>query len=120
MGYPDVVYRLKKSLYGLKQAGRSWYRLIRSILVALGFTPTPQDKCVFIKRMSEHGLQDIYLVLYVDDMLLMHNNLQVMAQNLQELVISLNDHMKEVKVNRETEPFEFLGFMIDREKEEEN
>jgi hypothetical protein len=111
MRYPDVVYRLK-SLYGLKQAGRSWYRLIRSILVALDFTPTPQDKCVFVKRMSEHGLQDTYLVVHVDDMLLINNNRQIM----EEFIAALNHHLKQVKVNRETEQFEFLGVTIDRER----
>ena len=44
------IYRLKKSLYGLKQSGRIWNKLIDEKLRAVGFVPIDEDACVYIRR----------------------------------------------------------------------
>ena len=38
-GKEDLVYHLRKSLYGLKQSPRCWYKKLKVYLVRLGFTP---------------------------------------------------------------------------------
>ena len=56
--------RLRKSLYGLKQAGRKWYEALVRALVDLGFCITQVDPGVFYLQMEIHI---IILVIHVDD-----------------------------------------------------
>jgi len=65
--HPEFVYCLNKSLYGLKQAPRAWYSRFASYLLSLGFVEAKSDTLLFIYR---HGLYTIYLLLYVDDIVL--------------------------------------------------
>ncbi|KAI3770624.1 hypothetical protein L6452_01764 [Arctium lappa] len=61
--YPDRVYKLKKSLYGLHQAPRAWYDTLSSYLLENGFERGVIDKTLFIKKKKK----DILLVqIYVD------------------------------------------------------
>jgi hypothetical protein len=45
---PDLVYRLNRSLYGLKQVPMSWDSRFTSYLVSLGFVETKSDTSLFI------------------------------------------------------------------------
>ena len=60
--------RLKKSLYGLKQALRQWYKKLDSFMVEHGYDRTASDHCVFVKKFSDGEV--IIFLLYVDDMLI--------------------------------------------------
>nr|GEV88681.1 retrovirus-related Pol polyprotein from transposon TNT 1-94 [Tanacetum cinerariifolium] len=63
---PNHVYRLKKALYRLKQAPRTWYDLLSSFLLSQGFSKGTVDPTLFINRKGK----DILLVqIYVDDIL---------------------------------------------------
>ena len=62
--HPNFVCRLKKSLYGLKQAPRAWYSCFSSYLVSLGFVNAKTDTSLFVYH---RGGDTIYLLLYVDD-----------------------------------------------------
>ena len=62
------VCRLKKSLYGLKQSPRQWYKKFDSFMMSQNYTRSEYDHCVYFKKLS-NGMF-IILVLYVDDMLL--------------------------------------------------
>jgi len=53
-------------LYGLKQAGRCWYELLRGVLQALGFVQSDCDPCLFTHRDGSHVT---FLLVYVDDLL---------------------------------------------------
>ena len=64
-GDPGSVVRLVKSLYGLKQAGHDWNKLISGKLVKLGYSQLKCDSCLFIKRTQNNRV--IVLALYVDD-----------------------------------------------------
>ena len=56
---------LKKSLYGFKQAPRTWYDRINSFLYSLGFTKSKADSNLYYK--AEDG-NPVMLLLYVDDL----------------------------------------------------
>ena len=54
-----------KSLYGLKQASRSWHAPLTTCLKTLGFQQCLVDACVF--RLVEKGRVAIIEVVHVDD-----------------------------------------------------
>ncbi|SGZ11138.1 BQ5605_C107g13190 [Microbotryum silenes-dioicae] len=69
----DKVLRLRRSIYGLKQAGRIWNRHIDASLRDLGYTATGTDHCVYSRlddRQRPH-----YIALYVDDLLMISPDL---------------------------------------------
>jgi hypothetical protein len=64
---PDYVCRLNKSLYGLKQAPRAWHHRFASYLHSLGFVEAKSNASLFIYT---RGSDTLYLLLYVDDIVL--------------------------------------------------
>ncbi|GJR73937.1 retrovirus-related pol polyprotein from transposon TNT 1-94 [Tanacetum coccineum] len=61
--HPEKVYRLRKSLYGSKQALRAWYDELSKFLMSKGFTKGTIDPTLFMIRYEE----DILLVqVYAD------------------------------------------------------
>jgi hypothetical protein len=75
------VCKLKKSLYGLKQALRAWYGRIDSFLQSLGFSKSIEDPNLYIKIVKNHR---VILVLYVDDLFLTGEK-HLIAQTKREL-----------------------------------
>jgi len=64
--YPDHVYRLKKSLYGLKQAHRAWYDRLSNFLTENDFKRGQVDTTFFRRTLEK----DILVVkIYVDDII---------------------------------------------------
>ncbi|CAN1345666.1 Retrovirus-related Pol polyprotein from transposon TNT 1-94 [Linum perenne] len=64
--FPHHVYKLKKALYGLRQAPRVWYDRLSSYLLSNGFSRGTVDNTLFLKFHSS----DILLVqIYVDDII---------------------------------------------------
>ncbi|KAK1696743.1 hypothetical protein QYE76_013440 [Lolium multiflorum] len=66
-GKEDLVCKFKRSLYGLKQSARQWYKMFDSFMIAHKFKRSQYDSCVYIKFVNG---SPIYLLLYVDDMLI--------------------------------------------------
>jgi hypothetical protein len=67
-----LVCRLKKALYGTKQAGNLWNtELDTSLVTKLGFVRILADPCVYVLRESDNFL---IMGIHVDDGLLAHNN----------------------------------------------
>nr|GEW96505.1 hypothetical protein [Tanacetum cinerariifolium] len=48
--FPDRVYKVEKTLYGLHQAPRAWYETLSTYLLDNGFQRWKIDKALFIKR----------------------------------------------------------------------
>jgi transposase InsO family protein len=69
-GIPYVL-KLKKALYGTKQASRMWQLKLRSHLISnMGFTNSANDPCIFIRRWDDG---DVVIVgVYVDDLIVLH------------------------------------------------
>jgi hypothetical protein len=76
--------RLHKSLYGLKQAPRAWYTRLSDFLLSIGFLASKVDTFLFI---LSYGTNIFYLLVYVDDILLMGSN-SVMLHHLIQLLSS--------------------------------
>nr|GEV91020.1 retrovirus-related Pol polyprotein from transposon TNT 1-94 [Tanacetum cinerariifolium] len=64
----NKVCLLKKSLYGLKQSPRQWYRRFDEYMLSNGFKRSSYDICVYYRSYAPG--EYIYLLLYVDDMLI--------------------------------------------------
>ena len=65
---PGAVWRLLKSLYGLKQASRVWYKLLRKVLEALGFVRSDFDHALFVFNRPWSDTQVHCLIaMHVDD-----------------------------------------------------
>jgi hypothetical protein len=65
--HPAKVYRLKKSLYGLKQASRSWYNRIDTYLIKSGFGRSQNEPTLYTKIEQQGKI--LIVCLYVDDMI---------------------------------------------------
>ncbi len=57
--------KLKKSLYGLVQSARQWWKKFKENMKEIGFQASDIDPCLFIKE-KDNG-NKVYLILYVDD-----------------------------------------------------
>ncbi|KAK3002767.1 hypothetical protein RJ639_019013 [Escallonia herrerae] len=64
----DHVFLLKRSLYGLKQSPRQWYKLFDTFIVERRYTKSAYDSYVCYQRLADGSR--IHLLLYVDDMLI--------------------------------------------------
>ena len=49
---PDHVFKLKKALYGLKEAPRAWYERLSKFLLKQGFVRGKEDTTLFIKHKN--------------------------------------------------------------------
>ncbi|WVZ83622.1 LOW QUALITY PROTEIN: hypothetical protein U9M48_030750 [Paspalum notatum var. saurae] len=80
--YRRFVCRLNKSLYGLKQAPKAWYRRFASHLLSLGFQEAKSDTSLFV---FHRGADTVYLLLYVDDIVLTASSQQLLRRTIDAL-----------------------------------
>jgi hypothetical protein len=71
-GSEGKVWKLERSLYGLKQAPRCWNKKIHQYLESLGFKRNISDYATYSKGA---GAEQVILALYVDDLLIMSEQL---------------------------------------------
>ncbi|KAI3455171.1 hypothetical protein Pfo_011834, partial [Paulownia fortunei] len=62
------VCKLNKSLYGLKQSPRQWYKRFDKFMMRQKYTRSKYDHRVYLHKLQDGSF--IYLLLYVDDMLI--------------------------------------------------
>lgn len=98
----NKVCKLNKSLYGLKQAPRSWNERFNSFILKLGFQRSQYDSCLYTRKVNGVWM---YLVLYVDDIVLASSSLEEIRNIKQRLANEFEmDDMQEMK--------NFLGMRI--------
>ena len=68
----NLVCRLHKSLYGLKQASRAWYQKIDSFLLNKGLKRVESDHSIYTQI---HLNEVLIITIYVDDLLLVGSNI---------------------------------------------
>jgi Reverse transcriptase (RNA-dependent DNA polymerase). len=76
-GKEHMGCHLKKSIYGLKQASRQWYLKFDQIIRQFGFKENKKDDCVYAKFKES---KFIFLILYVDDILLASNDRNMLLE----------------------------------------
>jgi hypothetical protein len=62
-----MIYHIRRSLYGIKQAPRAWFQHFASMVTAAGFFASAHDPALFV-YVSPRGRT--LLILYVDDMII--------------------------------------------------
>ncbi|KAK1605488.1 hypothetical protein QYE76_029161 [Lolium multiflorum] len=72
----DKVCKLQRSIYGLKQASRSWNLRFDRVIKDFGFIRTHGEACIY-KKVS--GSSVAFLILYVDDILLIGNDIELLS-----------------------------------------
>ena len=75
-GQEKKVYKLQKSIYGLKQTSRSWNIKFDQSVNSFGFIKCSDEPCVY-KRSSKNVI--VFLVLYVDDILIIENDVGTLS-----------------------------------------
>ncbi|GJX15239.1 retrotransposon protein, putative, ty1-copia subclass [Tanacetum coccineum] len=70
--HPRKVCKLQRSIYGLKQASRSWNKIFDEEIKRFGFTQNLDEPCVYQKAS---GSNVTFLILYVDDIIIMGNHI---------------------------------------------
>ena len=99
------VWRLLRSLYGLKQGSKNWYNAMHQALVELGFTRCEADHGVFFKQV---GKDIIILAIHFDDGMVTGNN-AILVRKFK------NDINKKYKITDLGPVYLLLGIKVTRD-----
>ena len=75
-GVEGHVYKLNKSLYGLKQAGENLSHVFHCFLLENSFVQSPVDNCVYTKHV---GSGFVAMLVWVDDIIIAASNISANA-----------------------------------------
>ena len=78
-----LYWKLKKSLYGLKQSGRNWNNMLHAFLTTQDFNQSQSDHCLYTKH---DGKSIIIVIVWVDDI--------IVSSNDNDLIINVKDSFK--------------------------
>ena len=104
---PPRRVKLLKSIYGLKQAGELWNRLLNRVLTELGFTRSFSDPCIYVRIIDG---ERVYIATYVDDLLTISNS----EAALLKLEEELSKRFKKLSLKGEAQGF--LGMEFERDR----
>ena len=79
---PGKTLKLIKALYSLKIASKTWYNLLHSIFLSLGFSQTVIEPCVYFRNTSSVVA---IAIIYIDDILFTTNNIDLQSEFLQAM-----------------------------------
>lgn len=80
-GERDMVAKLDKTLYGLKQSARNWSEDVCSFLLSIGFKVSDADACVYT-RTSANSNKFSAVYVHVDDMGITGNEISSVKQSI--------------------------------------
>ena len=101
-GGPDYVLRLNRTLYGLRQAPRYFFKYLSARLERQGLRASNFDPCLFLSK-------DLIVVVYVDDLLLYARNDAI----IDDFITRMQKH-EDVVLRKEGTAEGFLGVDIQR------
>ena len=104
VGKEYIVFKLKRYLYSLKHSPRQWYKRFDQFMIGQRYTRSKFDNYVYFLRLHDGSF--IYLLLYIDDMLIALKN----VDEIEKLKTQLNQDLGEAK--------KILGMKITRDREE--
>ena len=78
------LLKLKRSLYGLKQASINWHYKLKTAFKDRGFVESLSDPCVFISK-------DMIILVYVDDCILISKETLVIQKFISSLKVGTED-----------------------------
>jgi hypothetical protein len=105
-GKEHMWCHLRKSIYGLKQASRQWYLKFDETIRSFGFKENKEDNCIYAKFRNG---KFIFLILYVDDILLTSSDVSLLLET--KRFLSSNFDMKDL-----SEASFVLGIKIHRDR----
>lgn len=100
--FPDHVWKLKSSLYGLNQSARQWHQWLGEHLETIGFVPAQVDPSMYIMR--ENGLITSTILVHVNDIFLAGTNWTIMR--IEQLL------QRKFQLTQNNEVSHFLSFDI--------
>lgn len=104
--YPDHVWKLNSSLYGLKQSARQWHHCLTEHLNQVGFSAAQVDPSMFILRRNDVAVAT--MIVHVDDILL---------SGTKDTVKEVEKHLqRKFDLTRNEEVSSFLSFDINRDR----
>ena len=101
----NVVLKLVKSLYGLRQAPRTFFEKLRDGLLERGYIQSKNDPCLFMK-------DGILCVVYVDDTIFAGADTSVLENEIRALGASDTEQRHSFQLRNEGEVGAFLGIQI--------
>lgn len=104
---PNKVCKLRKSLYGLRQAPRCWFAELSSALKDFGFKQNYSDYSLFTLKK---GSSIVYVLVYVDDLIIGGNDSDLISKF--KAYLNRTFHMKDLGILKY-----FLGIEVSRNKE---
>jgi hypothetical protein len=107
-GGEHLVCKLQKSLYGLKQSPRAWNQKLDAFLKSIEFMKSEADPRVYVAQVGD---VKFFIVVYVDDLILVCNDQNKLLQIKEEL--NQKFEMKDLG-----ELHFFLGMEVERYREE--
>ena len=97
------VLKLKRNVYGQKQAGRVWNQYIDQGMKSIGFTPSKFDPCLYYRK-------SIVFLVYIDDCIIFGPDDSV----IDEVVADLRKSTQNFTIDDQGEVGDFLGIQIQK------
>lgn len=105
-GFPDEggLCKLRKAIYGLRQASRAWIAEFESFMKENKFENSEADACLY-RRKTSNGKETTYVLNYVDDILIASSS----SKDIEEFKFKIRNQYKTKEI---TNIKRFIGLKI--------